>query len=252
MTTIKAVRATINLGGIELDVFQLPDGEYRLSQVQILEIIELPKNWISRLQSSTPKQLERLQSKGFTGYSLEVSIDKTRAKTLTIDDATKIWGLVARSGNEKALDILEACVGESIERRADAAFGMQRSLSEYNERLKAKISRRTLTDSIKAYLERHPEVSDNYRTWIYKNVTNAIYRAVFSMDAKKLSEALKCNKDEIRDNLDQFCVSRIVWIEESVCQQIDLDFEPQEAVKRVVEFNSLKTIQAVKPQDTNC
>lgn len=66
------------------------------------------------------------------------------------------------------------------------------------------------------------------------------------MDAKKLAETLECNKDEIRNSLNQFCVSRVGWIEESVCQQIDLDKEPLEAVKRVVEFNSLKTIEPIK------
>ena len=90
-------------------------------------------------------------------------------------------------------------------------------------------------------------MSDNYRTWAYKNVT-AVYRAVFGMDAKKLAFALKCSKDEIRAHLNQFCVTRVIWLEESVCQQIDLDFEPLEAVKRVVEFNSLKTIEPIKQQ----
>ncbi|NJO64602.1 MAG: hypothetical protein HC836_42615 [Richelia sp. RM2_1_2] len=170
---------------------------------------------------------------------------------IPIEVAMAFWAKEVRVGNLKAQAIAIACMIETIERRADAAFGVQRSLEEYNEQFKRKIARRTLTDSIKAYLELHPEVSDNYRTWVYKNVTDAIYRAIFSMDARKLASDLKCNKDEIRDNLDQFCISRIVWIEESVCQQIDLDFEPQDAVKRVVEFNSLKAIQPVKHQDAS-
>ena len=249
MTTIKAVRATINLGDIELDVFQLPDNEYRLSQTQVEQAVEKPeRSFRDFLASKAP---EAIPHKQFRSGKIHIEGNNVKVSAIPVEVAMAFWAKEARVGNLKAQAIAIACMIETIERRADAAFGKQRSLEEYNERLKRKIARRTLTDSIKAYLERHSEVSDNYRTWIYKNVTDAIYRAVFSMDAKKLAEALKCNKDEIRDNLDQFCVSRIVWIEESVCQQIDLDFEPQDAVKRVVEFNSLKTIQVVKPQDTS-
>ncbi|MEM9769990.1 MAG: hypothetical protein AAF889_00040 [Cyanobacteria bacterium P01_D01_bin.73] len=39
----KAKRATIQLGDRELEVFQLPDGSYRLSQSQVAEAVEKPE-----------------------------------------------------------------------------------------------------------------------------------------------------------------------------------------------------------------
>ncbi|NJN62577.1 MAG: hypothetical protein HC795_14610 [Coleofasciculaceae cyanobacterium RL_1_1] len=36
---MKAKRATIAIGTMEIDVFQLPDGSYRMSQTQVAETI---------------------------------------------------------------------------------------------------------------------------------------------------------------------------------------------------------------------
>lgn len=120
---VKVTRATILLGSISLDVYQMPGGEYRLSQSGVAEAIGLNKSWFSRLHKSAPRQLESLRSKGFTGCTQQVSIDKSKAKTLSIADATKVWSLFARHGNDAAFDLMEACAAEAIERRADAAFG---------------------------------------------------------------------------------------------------------------------------------
>jgi hypothetical protein len=139
--TIKAEKTPILLGNINLEVFQMPDGEYRLSKVQILEVIEEQKkktNWLSRLHSVSPIILKELQDKGFTGYSIlaQVNTDReaTRAQTLSIPDSMRVWGYFSRNGNTIASDILEAAGIEAVERRADIAFGVKRTEEEYNER----------------------------------------------------------------------------------------------------------------------
>jgi hypothetical protein len=136
--TVKAEKTDIRLGDISLDVFQMPDGTYRLSKTQILEVIEAKKNWLSRLRLEAPNILKELQSKGFTGYVVKVSVKlergETRADTLSISDAMRVWGRFSRSGNVIASDILEAAGVEAIERRADKAFGVKRTEEEYNER----------------------------------------------------------------------------------------------------------------------
>ena len=143
---VKAEKTDILLGDISLDVFQMPDGEYRLSKTQILEVIEEHKkktNWLSRLHSVSPVILKELQGKGFTGYSLTVQVKNergaTRAQTLNIPDAMRVWGYFSRNGNIVASDILEAAGIEAIERRADKAFGVKRSEEEYNERFALRI-----------------------------------------------------------------------------------------------------------------
>jgi hypothetical protein len=137
---------TIYLGSIPLDVFQIPEQPYRLSKKEILEIIGQHKNWLSRLPNHAPEALKALQSKGFTGYLVKVKVKlergSTRADTLSIPDAMRIWGYFARHGNTIAVDILEACGVEAIERRADKAFGVKRTEEEYNQRFAVRMDLR--------------------------------------------------------------------------------------------------------------
>jgi len=244
MTIIKAVRAIIELGGINLEVFMLPDGTYRLSQTQVLESAGVPSNWISRLQSSTPKQLKALRDKGFRGYSQDLKVlDESKArkiKGIPIDEATKIWGLLARGGNSLAMDLLEACASEAIERRADAAYEVQRTEAEIEERLKArvqgKVARRSLTDAIKSYLERHnyPQATHSK---IYATATDAINVAALGKCARALVAERKCNSSKLRDTHTAKETQLIDYMETHAAKLIDkLDITPQDAVNQAIAF----------------
>jgi hypothetical protein len=145
--TIKAEKTDVRLGDISLDVFQVPDGEYRLSKTQILEVIDVKKNWLSRLPSHTPNAFKHLQDRGFTGCPIRVEFKiergSSRADTLSISDAMRVWGYFSRNGNAIASDVLEAAGIEAIERRADKAFGVKRTEVEYNERFAVRMDLKT-------------------------------------------------------------------------------------------------------------
>lgn len=47
--TKKATKATIQLGDIELDVFQLPDGEYIFSKSQVVNSVKTDKKRLSEI-----------------------------------------------------------------------------------------------------------------------------------------------------------------------------------------------------------
>jgi len=164
--TIVAVEAkTITLGSIELVVYRptqtgaepvtFPGGEvYRLSKSQILDAIEVPRNWLSRLPQHTPKALEVIREKGFTGYTLRASVQlergATQADTLSVKDAVAVWGWFAKRQNDRACDILEACAQEAIERRADLAFGIFKTTEQYEQRLTEDLGeRRALREDLK-------------------------------------------------------------------------------------------------------
>lgn len=146
--TVTAVRAEIKLGNLKLWVFQLPDGEYRLSKTQILEVIEENTNWLSRLPKNSKKALEAMKNNGFTGYQIQVSVKLergvTRAQTLSVSDAMTVWFHFAKDYNPMALDLLFNCGIETVERRADKAFGVKRSEEEYNERFALRMDLRTV------------------------------------------------------------------------------------------------------------
>ena len=62
--TIKAERAEIKIGEIELEVYQMPDGEYRFSKTLAAEAIEESPSNVSRflgtkqVQSLIPQELD--------------------------------------------------------------------------------------------------------------------------------------------------------------------------------------------------
>ncbi|MCC3409596.1 MAG: hypothetical protein JGK17_29395 [Microcoleus sp. PH2017_10_PVI_O_A] len=116
------------------------------------------------------KSPEALPYKGFRSKKTSIKGNNVQINIIPIDLAVAYWIKEAITGNATAARLLGACAAESIERRADSAFGVQRAEEERQEfmriRLEGKRIRRRLTDAIKSYIERHPELSENNRKWL--------------------------------------------------------------------------------------
>lgn len=244
----KAERVVIQHGSHELEVFLIEEryqaeyGQYRLSQSQVLERIDEKPNWFSELASKKKNILKSLESKGFRGSRLSVSIQgeakARKAQTVSIEDAGQIWGHFALQGNEKALSMLIASNTESIERRADKAFGVFRTEQERNERFQAreegKKVRLDMTDAIAWYKEKHKdELSDNTKQWMYKNCSDALNIGLFGRTAKKLCIDLEVNdRSKLRNALTN---DELRWIS-----------QVEELAARLVVYHGMKPIDAVK------
>lgn len=136
--TSKAIRATIKLGSIEIDGYQMPDGKYFLSLVQVAETIEMPLKRMSQL-----RELElslTLYPQGFQESELQKVEGGTKpVKSISLDDATKYWTLAASRQNMRAFMLVAACTAEALERRFDSAFGVVRTEQERQDKLEARI-----------------------------------------------------------------------------------------------------------------
>jgi len=138
-TTIKAVRGLVALGDIPLNVYMLPNGEYKLAGRNVTDAIKEHAMSLSRLMGV--KSLKDLPH-------ADLSLSQIKAKTgetfipVSLLDASEYWLRAAIEGNPMAKAISMACMVESIERRADAFFGVNRSEGDRNRRVK------TLIDSI--------------------------------------------------------------------------------------------------------
>jgi len=132
MSILQVSRAIIHLGDIKLDVFQLPDLSYRLSSEGCSVAINKPKNHALRFLDSG--NVKVLPYKSLREYKLKVDGERTRINPIPFDFAVIYWGKEANAGNSQATELLMACALESLERRADAAFNIDRTEIERNIR----------------------------------------------------------------------------------------------------------------------
>jgi hypothetical protein len=236
--TVRATRVTIELGSIPLDVFQLPDGKYKLSQTQSTEAVD--KDEVSFRDFLKGKSPEALPYKEFKAEKWTVEGSQGKANLLSIEVTVAYWTKEAIAGNTKAARVLGACAVEAIERRADAAFGIRRSEEDYQTKMKARIDgkvvRRSLTDSIKDYMARHSQLSDNDRKWLYKNCSDKTNKIVLGKIAKKAATDLGCEQGQLRDYLQAEQLIRISYLEDVTVKLIDLhDIHPFQAVIQAAE-----------------
>ncbi|MGA7936072.1 MAG: hypothetical protein WCA35_21135, partial [Kovacikia sp.] len=62
--SMRATRATVQIGSIEIDGFMLPDGSYRMSQTQVAETVGKPE--INARRFLTSRAINALLGEGYT------------------------------------------------------------------------------------------------------------------------------------------------------------------------------------------
>lgn len=230
---IKAVRGTIEIGSVTLNVYQLPDGSYKLAGRNVTDAVDEPNNSLIRcygvksLKYLPGADLSLIQIKAESGESF---------LPVSIPDAFAYWVEMLKKGNAKAQSLVIACGIETIERRADRAFGVKVAEEEYDrklaERMKGLTVRRELTDVIEDYKKRHPELSDNDKHWMYPNVSDLVNLAVFGRKAKQLVEDFGASRDKLRDWM---TADELRWV-----------YEIEELTKRLIDQFDMHPIDAAK------
>lgn len=145
--SIKATRALVQIGALEVDGFMLPDGSYRMSQAQVAQAVDLSKRNVSDFLRS--KAIKAMLGEGYTGTILEreeIEIEpepgkrgQSRFMAMPLEIVSAYWQWQSHRGNKKALALCIALMTETLERRFDTAFGVTRSEQERNERLQERI-----------------------------------------------------------------------------------------------------------------
>ncbi len=160
--TIKATSATIYLGTIPLNVYQLPDGGYAVDQIGVMNAVGKEKQALNRfIKGNSPLALP------FTGYnfareeSIPVEGNILSIKPVPLQLVTTYWLYEAAKGNLKAQALVQACMAESIERRADTAFKLKRTEKEYNLRFGERFES-VLTENRQEIIERRLPGDDLY------------------------------------------------------------------------------------------
>jgi len=107
------------------------------------------------------------------------------------------------------------------------------------ERQECKEVRRELMDSIKDYIDRHPELSSNAKKFLYSNTTEAMMLGLFGRKTKRLKQDMNLDpKLNVRDFLDKKELITFKCIEYLACQLIDIeDTYPHNAIKKAIEIS---------------
>jgi hypothetical protein len=140
--SIKATRASVQIGALEVDGFMLPDGSYRMSQTQSAECVGMTERNAREFLDS--KTFQRLTGEGYTPAIFEIESEtqtrgQTRFRALPLEVVVIYWVYQCYRGNKQAFNLLTALATESLERRFDNAFGATRTEQERNEKLQERI-----------------------------------------------------------------------------------------------------------------
>ncbi len=127
----------------------------------------------------------------------------------------------------------------------------QQSPQWLEARQQGKDKRRCLTDSIKAYIERHPELPQNQQKFLYANSSEALNLGLFGQRSKQLKALLGLGKSGLlRDKLTSSENGTLSAIEFLACQLIEHeDLDPCLAVKKAIESSYSSKIFATKYLD---
>ncbi len=143
--SVRAVRASVQIGLLTVDGFMLPDGSYRMSQTQAAECVGLSERNAREFLHS--KALKSLLGEGYTPANSEIESDAgqlrggSRIRALPLEVVGAYWLWQAARGNKTALSLVMALLTETLERRFDAAFGVIRTEQERDELLSERVRR---------------------------------------------------------------------------------------------------------------
>lgn len=155
--SVRATRATVQIGTMMVDGFMLPDGSYRMSQTQAAQCIGKPEVNARRFLDS--KAIKALLGEGYTPDTIEIEPNEeqlrgqSRFNALPLEVVTAYWFNQATQSNKQAINLVWALLTESLERRFDRAFGVTRSEDDWNQRLSDRIIQQLETDLSTALAE---------------------------------------------------------------------------------------------------
>ncbi|MGL4498660.1 MAG: hypothetical protein ACRCU2_06315 [Planktothrix sp.] len=133
--TKKATKAIIHLGTIPLDVYQMPDQSYRLCVDSVTGALEKQRKDLLKFIKGRSKQALPFKNYALVQAPLvPTDGDELYFKPIPINLATAYWHYHSKKNNDIADALVQACMIESIERRADTAFKFKRTEKEYNRR----------------------------------------------------------------------------------------------------------------------
>lgn len=229
MTILTAQVTKVQIGLIEIDGLMFEDGSFAIAVPQLTEIQLIPPN-------RSLKQLESLLDINFQTHQKAITAIHPKAvNTISLQEFIQVLKILAKRENEFAIDLIDSLIGLSLHQLFSDAFGIKFEKEERQSWLLArqagKVTRRTLTDSIKDWYQRNPNGTSCLYYAMFGLVTDKIYLALWGMKAKEIEEVLSCERHQARDFMSAECLMVLERAENRVAEFIDLDnIKPKDAI----------------------
>lgn len=196
----------ITVGGIPMPVYMISEDEYRWSMRQASRAVGFNEGWLSDTLRAASNALTTLKGYGFKGDIVEhQGKGFIESNLISTEDFMAMIIYAAVIGmRRQAIALLAASLHETLERRADHAFGVVRDEDEYIQKFEFRYAsillNKDLRSAIGEWIENNNEQSiKSYTTQysikggvrgIYASSLGLIYKLLFGKQKKEINELL--------------------------------------------------------------
>jgi len=242
----------ITIGGIPIPVYMDGDGEYRWSMRQASKAVGFNEGWLSDTLRTEGNALSRLKGYGFKGDIVEFQGQGfIEGNLISTEDFMAMIMYAAVIGRRRqAIALLAAALYETLERRADHAFGIIRDEDEYIQKFEFRYAsillNKDLRSAIGEWIENNQASLQEYtrqysikggQRGVYASALGKIYQLLFGRNKKEINELLDVKHYETpKNNVEVTQLQRIAQIEDLAAKYIRRkNMNPLEAICAAAE-----------------
>lgn len=268
----RAKKKDITIGGIPMPVYMMPNGEYRWSMRQVSIAVGFSEGWLSETRRAGGNALAKLEEYGFKGDFIEDKVGFIESNLVSTEDFMAAIMYAAVVGYKRpAIALMAAAFYETLERRADHAFGVIRDEDEYIQKFEYRyasiILNKSLRAAIKDWIQNNQDDIQEYtkehsirggQRGIYGTALGMIYQVIFGKNKGEINQLLDVAPYRTpKDTVHVTQLQRIAQIEDLATKYIERKgLSPLEAIKAagdalMIEIEEPKLGDRVTRQDVH-
>jgi hypothetical protein len=237
MTTLQAKETSVNFGNLTIKGLMFEDGSFGVSLLQVNELISFSTS--NNAANTLSRDLKRLLGKNFSPSKIKTDTSRQLINALTLPEFEKMLVVLDREHqNKKVQQFRDALVGLSLTQVFSDAFNIKFEKEERQAYLQArpegKVTRRTMTDAIKAWCDRNdrPDKVSGYCTYCSDTLNVHLFG---KKSAVLKTERLVPSKGLLRDYMTSDELRAVERIEDRVILLFDaMNIKPTDAIKTVI------------------
>ncbi|MBD2161391.1 hypothetical protein H6F46_11890 [Limnothrix sp. FACHB-1083] len=238
--TPRAKVAPVKIGEHEIQGLMDHEGNFFVAASQVAEFFQFAK-------TNATREVKSLLGEDFQLFKLVSELNPKAVNVINLEALNLVTKRLARKGNQKAVAVDDALGLNSWAELFCDAFDIETGKAERSrriaDRIKSVACRDELTDSIKAYCRRHPELSENERKWMYKNATDRLYAVLTGIRACDLRRVHGMEpganvREWLRSTNQRKAVMLVSAMETSAAMLIDDDAHPDNVIEAVASVHA--------------